>query len=69
MVAIEAGVEANAPDLLRVNCRFRCNVPLLRYPALMPVELKAKIKSEEGVLPVLPCLIEIGCFDACVRGS
>lgn len=69
MVAIEAGAEANAPGLLRLNCRFRCNVPLLHHIVLMPVELKARSRAGKGLCPFFPCLIEIVCSDACVRGS
>jgi len=69
MVVIKEGAEAEAPDLLRLNCRFRCNVPLLGYAALMPVELKARSRAGKGLCPFFPCLIEIVCSDACVHGS
>jgi len=57
------GAEAEAPDLLKLNFRFRfrCNIPLLGYAELMPVELKARSSAGKGLCPFSPCLIEIVC--------
>jgi hypothetical protein len=68
-VVIKVGAEAEAPDLLRLSCRFMCNVPLLGYAALMPVELKARSRAGKGLRPFFPCLIENFRSDTYVRGG
>jgi len=67
MVTIETGAEAKAPDMLKVACRFICNVSLLRYAAPIPVELKARSRAGKGLCPFLPCFIKIICSAPCVR--